>query len=108
MDITDEDIHKVIDYLAYKAPDLYANAKEIRVLTESLVKSIKSEIFLKETGTVAEREAEALSNEIYKNAIKDYATAIKNEELIKLRISAANMKIEIWRTLSSNRRAMKV
>lgn len=108
MDIQDEEIHKAIDFLAYKAPGLYGEAKELRIATESLVKSIRSEIFLREEGKIAEKEAKSYASQEYKDAVISFANATREEEVIRLQIAAANMKIEIWRTQQSNRRAMKV
>lgn len=108
MDITEDEIHSAIDYLAYKAPQKFAEAKERRIICENMVKTVKSTIFLNEEGTVAEREAKALAGQEYIDASNAYATAVKEEELVRLRIAAANMKVSVWQSLGANQRAMKV
>jgi len=78
-------------------------AGQVKYLEEA-IKQAKSHSFLLSDGTVAEREAKALSSVKYADAVKMHIDAyvqfktIDNERNHELRI------IEIWRTLSSNRR----
>ena len=78
-------------------------AGQVKYLEEGL-KQAKSHSFLLADGTVAEREAKALSSDKYAEAVLAWTEALKafkkidNERNHEMRI------IDIWRTLSSNRR----
>lgn len=108
MTIANEDIHKAIDFLSYKAPEKMADAKERRIIAEGFVKSLYSELFLNAEGNNEERKAKALNDEGYKNALKSLAAASREEELTKRQIDANNMQIEVWRTNAADRRATKI
>lgn len=106
--ITEQEIHDAVDFLVNKAPRKMADAKKKKAITEGVVKSIKAEEFLRAKGTVANREAEALCSDNYKNAMNEYAEAVRVEELIKRYIDAAQYKIEVWRTEQATRRNTKL
>ena len=78
-------------------------AGQVKYLEEGL-KQAKSHSFLLADGTVAEREAKALASVKYSEAVEAHMKAfvafkkIDNERNHEIRI------IDIWRTLSSNRR----
>ena len=71
---------------------------------EELIKQAKSHAFLLSSGTVAEREAQAIDSPSYKNAVDEWVGAYKefktleNKRMHEIRIT------EIWQTLSANRR----
>jgi len=78
-------------------------AGQVKYLEEGL-KQAKAHSFLLADGTVAEREAKAIASLKYDEAVQAYTKAfvqfkkIDNERNHEIRI------IDIWRTLSSNRR----
>jgi len=78
-------------------------AGQVKYLEEGL-KQAKSHAFLLAEGTVAEREATALSSVKYAEAVKAYADAFKNFKTLDNQRNHEMRIIDIWRTLSSNRR----
>jgi len=78
-------------------------AGQVKYLEEGL-KQAKSHAFLLAEGTVAEREAKALSSEKFNEAVKAWANAFENFKKIDNERNHEMRIIDIWRTLSSNRR----
>ena len=76
---------------------------EMKFLEES-IKQAESHAFLLAEGTVAERTAIAKSSETYAKAVKAWAEGLKNYKLIDNQRNHEIRIIDIWRTLSSNRR----
>ena len=96
-------IEQALTKLSNSDDDHAAWAGQVKYLEEGL-KQAKSHSFLLAEGTVAEREAKALSSVKYAEAVTAWTEALKafkkidNERNHEMRI------IDIWRTLSSNRR----
>jgi len=81
-----------------------AKAKALVKSLEVYGKTVKAFAFLEAIGTVAEREAKALTSERYKEWKKDYDEAvIESETHINKRATAAGER-EVWRSLQANRR----
>ena len=80
-----------------------ARAGQVKYLEEGL-KQAKSHAFLLAEGTVAERQAQAESSEQYAAAVKAYVDAFKNFKTLDNQRNHEMRIIDIWRTLSSNRR----
>jgi len=78
-------------------------AGQVKYAEEGL-KQAKSHAFLLAEGTVAEREAKALSSENYEKAVEKYADAFKKFKTLDNQRNHEIRIIDIWRTLSSNRR----
>jgi hypothetical protein len=76
---------------------------ELKYLEEGL-KQAESHAFLLAEGTVAERTAIAKSSETYAKAVKAWTEALKNFKQIDNERNHEIRIIDIWRTLSSNRR----
>jgi hypothetical protein len=76
---------------------------EMKFLEEGL-KQAESHAFLLAEGTVAERTAIAKSSETYAKAVKAWTDGLKNFKLIDNQRNHEIRIIDIWRTLSSNRR----
>jgi hypothetical protein len=76
---------------------------EMKFLEEGL-KQAESHAFLLAEGTVAERTAIAKSSETYAKAVKAWTEGLKNYKLIDNQRNHEIRIIDIWRTLSSNRR----
>jgi len=76
---------------------------ELKYLEEGL-KQAESHAFLLAEGTVAERTAIAKSSEEYAVAVKKWTEALTNYKKIDNERNHEIRIIEIWRTLSSNRR----
>jgi hypothetical protein len=59
-------------------------------------------------GTIGAKEVEALTSDKYRKALEDDAQAAAELATAKALREAAALKIEVWRTQSSNFRSMKV
>lgn len=105
--ITEEEKDKSIEYLVHSCAD-FAGAKADRIFKEQILKTVKSTLFLEESGTVVERESKALANSVYMDALLDYRDAVQCEEKIKAYRAGAEMKIDVWRSEDATRRAARV
>lgn len=101
--ITDDQAEAAADWI-YKNVDNIAYAKSHRVKTEELLRVIKSEVILRTEGTAAHKEATALASQEYRNAVDEYAAAIREESQLITKLKAAEVKIECWRSQSANSR----
>lgn len=101
--ITDEQAEKAADYIRDNA-EKFAQAKARRIYCEEYKKSLKAILFNDVQGAAAVRENLAYADERYMKLIKDLELAVFEEEKIKGLISAAEMKIEVWRSLQANQR----
>jgi len=68
------------------------------------LKTVKSIIFLKQTGGVAEREHKAQAATQYVNAITEYENAIADYEVLHNKRLTWEMQFEAWRSNNANRR----
>jgi len=76
---------------------------EVKRLEEG-IKQAQAHEFLLADGTVAEREAKAKTSLKYNQAVLDHIQAFKDFKLIDNQRNHEIRIIDIWRTLSSNRR----
>lgn len=103
--IQDDDVQAAFDWLEENA-GLAAIARAMRERAEDERKQAKARVFLKEAGSVAERDAKAIVSDEYRQACEQYYTAIEADEEFRNRRSKAEALIEAWRTCQSNQRAM--
>ena len=96
-------VEQALTKLANTDDDHAAWSGQVKYLEEA-IKQAKAHSFLLAEGTVAEREAKAVASLKYAEAVEAHTKAfiqfkkIDNERNHEIRI------IDIWRTLSSNRR----
>ena len=96
-------IEQALIFLAGSDEDHAKLSGEVKYLEEA-IKQAKAHSFLEAEGTVAERDAKALASLKYDLAIQTHLKAyvdfkqLDNQRNHEIRI------IDIWRTLSSNRR----
>lgn len=97
----------ISDALAYLAMDPHplALARKYVVDAENQAKGVFALLFLEATGSVKERECDAMTDDGYVNAKKLEAEAILDLERHKARARAAEMLIEVWRSENANVRA---
>lgn len=101
--LNDNRVEKALIFLSSTDEEHAELSGEVKRLEER-VKQAKSHAFLLSSGTVAERDAQAIDSPTYKNAVDEWIEAykkfktIENQRLHEIRIS------EIWQTLSANRR----
>ena len=96
-----------IEYI-FKHGKLYAKAKAERIYLEEFRKTKKAllmkEAMLAGFDSAVSQEREAYAHPDYQELLKGLAAAIEIEETLKWRMTAAEMKTEVWRTESANAR----
>jgi hypothetical protein len=103
--ITDEEIDKALDYLRDNARDA-AQAKANRVYVEEYRKVIKAKLMKEhEKLSAVLQEREAYSDPRYTQHLLAIKEAVEIDEGHRFLRSAADAKIDAWRTQSSNTRA---
>jgi hypothetical protein len=103
--ITDETVHAAFDTLEMQAHPSAA-ARAMRERREDERKAAKARAFIRSTGSVAEREAQAILSDDYRAASELYYVAIEADEEYRNTRNKCEAIIEAWRTCQSNFRAM--
>ena len=101
--LNDDRVEKALVYLASTDEDHAGLGSEVKRLEEG-VKQAKAHSFLVAEGTVAEREAKAVASLKYADAVLAWTEALKHFKKIDNERNHEMRIIDIWRTLSSNRR----
>ena len=97
-------IEQILTAMRKHAPEL-AKAKADRVYLEQFRKSKKAILYQQAPdGTIAEKEAYAYSHPEYLEVLDGLREAVEAEEELKWRMAAAQHRIDVWRTLSADRR----
>lgn len=106
--ITDADIESATAWLLSNAAKA-AEYRAERVYAEEYRKSLKA-ILMNECNlkTAAAKEAWAYAHDRYIAHLGELKTAVFNDEKNRAERAAASMKIEAWRTQSSNARAVRL
>jgi hypothetical protein len=104
LDKLDENrVELALTRLADTNEDHAAWSGQVNYLSEG-IKQAKAHSFLLAEGTVAEREQKALASDKYTEAVKAHITALVQFKKIDNERQHEQRIIDIWRTLSSNRR----
>jgi hypothetical protein len=96
-------VEQALTKLANTDDDHAAWAGQVKYLEEA-IKQAKAHSFLLADGTVAEREAKAIASPKYDEAVVAWTEALKTFKKIDNYRNHEIRIIDIWRTLSSNRR----
>jgi hypothetical protein len=103
----DIDPNKAVDFLLKNAK-LFAKAKSDRVYLEEFRKSKKAllmqEAFFAGVDTMAGQERDAYARQEYRDLLDGLKEAVEVEETLKWKMTAAQLRVEIWRTLQANNR----
>jgi 16S rRNA G966 N2-methylase RsmD len=103
--ISDHDIEKALDYLRNNATAA-ARAKAERIYMEEYRKVVKAQIMREnDDKALGTQEAIAYADPRYKQHLEAMKEAIERDEYNRWMLTAAEAKIEAWRTQSSNQRA---
>lgn len=106
--ISDAEIDKALDYLRDNA-DEAAKARAERVYVEEFRKTVKAQLMKEHDGKSAViQEREAYADPRYISHLDAIKEAVFRDEKCRFMLSAAQAKIEAWRTQSSNERANKL
>jgi len=101
----DRDPHKAVDYILKHAA-LFAKAKAERTYIEQFRKSLKGILMKRSMETaIGAQEREAYAHPEYVQLLDGLKEAVLIEERLKWDISAATLRVEIWRTEQANNRA---
>lgn len=98
------DPNKAIAYIMENAPK-FAKAKADRVFIENYLRTIKSKLMNKEEGTLGNKEAYAYAHPDYEAQLKALQIATELEESLKFMLTAAQARIEVWKTMEYTKRA---
>ena len=106
--VTEVELEKALDFLRDNAREIgEAKANTVRCgHMLKVVKALKMKAF--NELSAAKAEVEAYCSEEYKMALLDDAVAAGEYEKLRALREAAALKIEAWRTESSNYRSMKI
>lgn len=106
--IKDEEIDRALDYLRDNA-DAAAKARAERVYVEEYRKTIKAKIMKEHDGKSAViQEREAYADARYVEHLDAIRQAVANDERHRFLLSAADAKIQAWRTQCATERSMKI
>ena len=104
--ITDIEKEKAVDYLRDNATKA-AQAKANRIYLEEYRKVIKAQLMRENTSeSLGAQEAIAYSNDKYVAHLQAMKEAIEKDEYHRWMLTAAEAKIEAWRTQQSTNRAL--
>jgi hypothetical protein len=96
-----------VDFLLKNA-NLFAKAKSDRVYLEEFRKSKKAllmqEAFFAGVDTMAGQERDSYARLEYRELLEALKIAVETEETLKWKMTAATLRVEIWRTQSANNR----
>jgi hypothetical protein len=96
---------KAIQYLIDTAP-LYAKSKADRMYLEEFRKSIKAQLMSKAgTEVLGKQETFAYAHADYIQILEGIKEAVEKEETYRWMMTAAQAKIEVWRTNQYSMRA---
>ena len=101
----DRDPHKAVDYIL-KHDALFAKAKAERTYIEQFRKSLKGILMKRSMETaIGAQEREAYAHPEMVELLNGLKAAVEIEEKLKWDITAAELRVEIWRTEQANNRA---
>ena len=106
--VDDSSIEKVLDYLRDSATEC-AQKRANRIYLEEYRKSLKAQLMqAHNTLPVSAQEREAYAAPEYLQHLEALKEAVFEDEKARFLRSAADAKIEAWRTENANIRAMKI
>ncbi len=104
--ITDTEAEKALDYIRDNATKA-AQARANRIYVEEYRKTIKAQL-MKESADLplGAQEREAYSDVKYIQHLNAIREAVEQDEYFRWMLTAAEAKLEAWRTQSANNRKM--
>jgi len=98
--------HDAIDFI-YQNSTTYAKAKAEVTYLEEFRKSKKAILFAQAIGnTVADRENQAYAHPEYQALLKGLQAAVEVAEELRWKLTAAQARIDVWRSQEASNRAM--
>lgn len=103
--IQDSDIEKAVEYLRENSRAA-AQAKANRIYMEEYRKVVKAQIMREHDGALGIQEREAYADPRYKQHLEAVKEAVEKDEYHRWMMTAAEAKLEAWRTQQANNRAL--
>ena len=97
------DPNKAIDFIAKNAPQMGV-ALSNRNHLDDYSKVVKAELMNDEEGTLGNKEAYAYAHPDYVAQLEALKVATEEEERLKYMLSAAQARIEVWKTQEYSKR----
>jgi hypothetical protein len=98
--------NKAVEYIMKHSAE-FAQAKADRIYIENFLRSKKSLLMAEaKSATISGAEAEAYAHPEYIRLIVGLKEAIEKEEKLKWMLTAAQLKVDIWRTEQATNRAI--
>jgi len=101
--IEEINVDKSLDFIRDNAEKL-AEAKATRIYLEQFRKSKKALLMNDVEGAEHIRSSHAYSDEGYLLLLENYRDAVREEEYLKWMMTAAQLKIDVYRTQQANNR----
>ena len=102
--ITDDDKAEAAHNALTDSDEEYGTLSAYVKMAPHMTKLIKAKAFLNTSGTVAERESMAYASEDYKKFTANLRDAMVEYEVLHARRESWQREVDIWRTVSANRR----
>ncbi|MCE2672762.1 MAG: hypothetical protein LW635_04005 [Microcystis sp. 53598_E5] len=100
------DPHEAIDFI-YRNSTAYAKAKAEVTYLEEFRKSKKAILYAQSIGkTVTDRENQAYAHPEYQALLKGLQAAVEAAEELRWKLTAAQARIDVWRSQEASNRAM--
>ena len=103
--ITQDQAEKAVDWLRENARSM-AQSRAERLYLEQWIKTVKATLQAESPATTSTKsEIYALSSPKYLSSLQTYKAAVEADEYNRFMVTAAEAKIEAWRSQESTRRA---
>ena len=107
MTITTERMEKALSYLA-ETDETCAQLRADMERAEFKARATKDALFMRLTGTVAERTAQAGASEEYETAMNRYFDYLHAWESVRNKRGTESIVIEVWRSIGAARRSGQI
>lgn len=102
--VNDDSIEAALNFLRDASKPM-AEARARAKYLEQKRKSLKAAAFIEaDAKTIADKEAHAYTDSEYLACLEEYKAAVYDSELLTNQMKAAELRIEVWRTLNANSR----
>ena len=99
------DPNRAIEYIQQNAPK-FAQAKANRVFIENYLKTVKAKVMnASDSTSLGAKEAEAYASHQYVEQLNGLKEAVEQEEHLKWMLTAAQARIDVWKTTEYSKRA---
>ena len=98
--------NKAVEFI-YEQSAIFAKAKAERTYIENYLRSAKSRLMMESNASsIAAKEMEAYATDDYIKLLEGLREAVEIEETLRWQLTAAQAKIEIWRSQEATNRTI--